>query len=144
MSKITANLSDLYISSNFTDCLPELSTCDINYELTSNMCELRGLGLKLWPPSCLVTRCLVSAILSGPSLARHAVLVNMKTTICDSLIHSFFHPFIDSIKSQPGILHAIGPLEKSFFCRLMFIGTIYVYTARSFDCLSTLVFINNT
>ena len=31
MSIITANVSDLYISSNFTDCLPELSACDISY-----------------------------------------------------------------------------------------------------------------
>ena len=50
MSIIRANVSDLYISSNFTDCLPELSACDISY---TNMCELRGLGLKLWPGAAL-------------------------------------------------------------------------------------------
>ena len=36
------------ISSNFTDCLPVTSV--------GRRAELRGLGLKLWPPSYWVTR----------------------------------------------------------------------------------------
>ena len=126
VSIITANVSDFYISSNFTDYLPELSACDISYELT--MCELRGLGLKLcphlvgctrWarmPPNVAWVRCISCSADSQLNSARDSVFEKMASCLSAELEEVVDQVMVEEEEENENETEPVSSVKKGI-CR---------------------------